>query len=116
MRLFDLQQGNYQGQGGMSDRSSFPRKWAKHQPKDGDSIMVCNHPNEETYHWYLPGLDDQGNPARLQFKRADGSTGQSAWICICDACNQAYSNNPKAAVRRERLWTGDAPVIPDLSN
>ena len=91
-------------------------RWAKHQPKDGELILVCAHRDEETYHWYVLDQNDQGNPELLEFTRPDGSVGQAAWLCICDRCNRTYFDNPQAAVRGERYWTGDDPVIPDSSN
>jgi len=91
-------------------------KWAKHQPKDGDTIMVCRHRGAKTYHWYLLGLGTDGNPELFKFDRPDGTIGESSWCCICDICNQLYSDNPRRAIRGERIWMGNDPVIPDTAN
>ena len=91
-------------------------KWSKYQPKDGDLVLVCSHPNEQTYHWYMLGLNDQGIPPGGEFRRPDGSTVRAKWMCICDACEHASSNHPERVIAGERLWTGDEPVIPDFTN
>ncbi len=89
-------------------------KWAKQQPKDGDLILVCSHRNRDKYHWYMFGVEEA--PRAIQFARPDGTIVQSRWMCICDSCERSYPGDPQSAIRGERIWTGDAPVIPDFSN
>jgi hypothetical protein len=91
------------------------KKWAKYQPKDGDLILVCGHSKRRRYHWYALDLDDSGSPQPLQFKRPDGTEGESAWACICDSCDSLNHGNPKASIRGERIWIGNEPFISDYT-
>jgi hypothetical protein len=92
-----------------------PQRWAAHQPKDGDLILICGHEDEETYHWYALDVDEQGAPAPMQFTRAvDGTEGEATWACICDRCNSRMKHRSDLGrmLRTERVWTGNDPVIP----
>ena len=89
-------------------------KWAKYQPKDGDLILVCDHRNQKTYHWFILNFCD-GQPIPMEFKRPDGSCGTAMWACICDGCIRS-NPNPEVHITGERIWTGDEPFIPDMAN
>lgn len=52
-------------------------KWNKHQPRDGDLILVCGHEGAAHYHWYILDMDEHGEPQPLPFKRPDGSVGEA---------------------------------------
>ena len=84
--------------------------WAKHQPKDGDLILVCCHEHRMDYHWFVLDMGPNGEPLPLEFKRPDGGSGSAKWACICDRCIQS-DPDPHAHIRGERIWTGDAPAI-----
>ncbi len=84
------------------------------QPIDGDLLLVCPHIKAgkgERWHWYAIDLDPTTQaPVAVQFKRPDGTVGESKWMVICNACERT-GRDPGLLVRGERIWEGNAPVV-----
>jgi hypothetical protein len=80
-------------------------KWAKTQPKNGDTLLHCGHLDDENMgcHWF--GCD-------ISFARPDGTTGRASWIAVCDVCYRTSGGDvQKVQIRGDATWMGDDPVI-----
>ncbi len=80
--------------------------WAKHQPKDGDRLLLCPHSDEATYHWFR--CEDP-----MKISRSDGTEVVVHWIVACSGCFQEADGDPwDIAYDKDARWNGDVPIIP----
>lgn len=78
--------------------------FVKDQPKDGDTVMHCGHPEHGRMHWF-----QYETPVR--FSRPDGTRGESMWFVACQACLLRHGDRAPDFVRGDDRWRGAAPVI-----
>jgi hypothetical protein len=77
------------------------RRFAKEQPKDGDTILHCGHLERKPHHAFkMPSS---------QFTRLDGTRGESEWMLLCQDCFNAHADEPQVCIRADSIWKGDAP-------
>jgi len=82
-------------------------KFTEQQPKDGDTVLHCEHlPEADNVHWFrVPGT---------KFISPSGETGEAEWIGICAECFLANPNPQKLEefpVAGHSTWIGDDPAI-----
>jgi hypothetical protein len=82
------------------------QEYTKEQPKDGDTVLLCDHPDRDdmTFHFFkIYG--------GTKFQRPDGTEGEGEWIILCDDCYKKHFNNPQAAITGDAIWEDDTPII-----
>ena len=80
-------------------------QWAAIQPKDGDCILHCGHPDIRSVVFF------QCQPP-LGFQRPDGTVGKATWLVACGPClNDAGGEIMRVKFRGDGEWKGNEPVI-----
>lgn len=74
-------------------------QWASRQPKDGDSVALCEHKTGPRSWYFAPG----------KVKMSDGCC--PSWINVCPACDERLIATGRIALVRCATWMGDAPII-----
>lgn len=78
-------------------------KWAKKQPKHGETVLHCGHPEVKGHHFY--------HMPETHFRRPDGTIGCSCWMALCDSCFAKHADNPESVIRADHKWIGNDPAI-----
>ena len=87
--------------------SEDKRQFAKHQPRDGETILHCGHPDVRPQHFYSFGP----NAPQVNWKLDDGREILTRFMVLCEACNQTKGFTPHLAIRGHAEWKGHEPVI-----
>ena len=75
------------------------------QPKDGDTVIHCGHPDSTRNHFFKTGTP-------MKFTRPNGTSGFACWVIVCDSCfHQAGGRADLIEIRGDAVWEGNAPVI-----
>ena len=86
----------------------MPAKFAKYQPRNGETILYCPHPNVRPQHFYTFG---EGAPA-LEWKWPDGRVSHNVrFMALCQGCHDNLGFRPRTAITKEGEWIGHEPVI-----
>jgi hypothetical protein len=85
------------------------KKFTKDQPKDGERVALCGHPNSPTFHFWK-------FPCMATLMRPDGTTFKTQWLVACDECfienlREHSGDVSKFRIREDAFWAGDAPHI-----
>jgi hypothetical protein len=83
--------------------------FTKEQPKYGDTIMHCGHPDRGALHWF-----QYENP--IKFSRPDGTHGLAEWFAACERCFIRHGAKVSSFVRGDDVWTGNEPTIEKVEN
>lgn len=81
-------------------------KFTKEQPKDGDIVLHCGHPETGNHHFFKI----QGT---VNFVRPDNtsSTLTEPWLIVCEDCLTKSFGDPLQTIRGEATWKGDEPFV-----
>lgn len=80
--------------------------FTKDQPKDGDTILHCDHLDGNRNWFKLDGFQ--------QFERPSGTCGQAEWFVACDACFFEHGEHVAQFPRGDGVWTGNAPIVHEV--
>lgn len=88
----------------MAKKRKRGSKWARQQPNDGDSLLMCGHIEKcPSWHWYK---------TNMEVKRPDKTTLVIDWLVACNDCvRKAKGDVMRIPFRQEATWMGDEPVI-----
>lgn len=78
-------------------------KYAKEQPKDGDTVLHCGHTKGKP-HQFFKLVDG------MPFTAPNGESGVANWLIQCNKCFNKKPGDP-TTVRGHSTWQGDEPAI-----
>lgn len=87
-------------------------KFAKQQPKDGETILHCGHLETKPHHFFA--FSDGKETAGFHFHRPDGTTGTATWMVLCSRCFVTHADRPEECMRGDATWIGDEPEIKEV--
>jgi hypothetical protein len=77
----------------------------KQQPKLDEMVLFCGHEENEPFHLFSKGPDDDDvEPEVQQLSDGQGRTLAIRYVILCDKCNESHCDNPLGVNLKPMIW------------
>lgn len=90
-------------------------KYSKHQPKEGETCLVCPHTEDGITFNFFSLESDQGRGLPV-VNRVTGDRLVAHWLVLCDICYRLNHEDPMKGAAGLATWADNEPVIKEASN